>query len=100
MGRPLFRQPGGFEGFGRVQEALGPDHLATSKREYPTRGGVDLQSAPATTGADVAEGDDAITQIAVLRELGNELLEGLHHVGVPAAQTVMAAIHVPLGAPD
>jgi hypothetical protein len=66
----LLRQPGGLEGFGMAQEALGFQHPSAPDGEDPPCRGVDRHATFAAPRLDVTEGQDAISQVAKLGYVG------------------------------
>ena len=95
----LLRQAGGFDGLGSAQEALGSSHLSASKREHPPGFRVQFHTALATTGTDASEGHDAVTCIAILRQLRVEFLKALRRVGEPSAEALVSSVDTAFRAP-
>ncbi len=65
----LLRQPGGFEGFGVVKVGPNPDQLAVLEVSDNGVRGLGVGPASSAAGADMAEPNDAITKVPVLRVL-------------------------------
>src|SRR5690348_10618637 len=69
------------------QPALHPSHIADL--------GIQLDSAPASTGVDPAQDDRSVAGVDDLMRLARHLLEGLPEVGAHIAEALVSRVDAP-----
>ena len=91
--RRLLRQPGGFEGFIGIEEASNPNHLAVFEIDQEGERRLGLGSACLATSTEAAFGDEALSQVADLKDIKVKLNESLVQVSGHLADALVSPVH-------